>query len=176
MSGPLIHFVVFGDGYELERALGSLYAQRDPNWTATLITTDAMLVTDERINVATHKGTDLKQQIAVGTSAANTRWVAYLRADAWIDPRYVKWLKQWQNDWGVVIFRSLGDDGVKPDRDMPSLDKWGLRLSFAIRTAVLDELGVALDPEDLTGIDLLNKLRERDIRLFIHPETAHFVE
>lgn len=114
-----------------------------------------------------------------GKADIETRWTAFVDAGDTIHPCYVKWLRQYQAEWGCVIFRrrtwspALYKHVTLPDRDLPSLEPGQVGTSFAVRTAVIDEYDLRFPHfgGDFAA-DYLRQLREHDIRLYIHPETA----
>jgi glycosyltransferase involved in cell wall biosynthesis len=171
----------------LTRALGSLFAQTCTDWNA-IVVGDGHLPDgpqDERIQFV--KGPESRSAGLTRNSAlplVDTRWTAFLDDDDYLDPRYVKWLKQYQQEWGCIVFRMKHPTlGVLPDKDLPQIKWGGVGISFAVRTALVAEYGLAFvreqDPDSYENalnedITFLQELQNHQIRLYIHPEVAYF--
>lgn len=202
VADPLTTFVIPtipGRKDVLERALGSLLAQSDPDWYAIVVgdgfqpfVPQAWMADDRLDFIEAPPSGSAGLTRNAGLEKVETRWCSFLDDDDYLDPRYVKWLRNTQaapvtEGFGCVVFRMLHPElGVLPDKEQPEIKWGGVGISFSVRTALISEHNLKfireVDPHNPEpgkakneDIHFLESLKRLNYRLYIHPEVAYFV-
>lgn len=178
-----------------ERAIKSLIAQKDDDWTAVIVGdgVEPPAFADERVHsmrAPEHRSAGLTRNEALDYELAldpnGSRYIAFLDDDDELARNYVQVLRRWANetDADCIVHRMTHPEfGILPSLIAPQLE-WGqVGISFAVkREHFKDGLRFIAeqdpnDPEKARNedIELITQLKSRGATFCITPEVTYVV-
>ena len=186
-----ISFIIPSLGREtLTRALQSLLDQTDPGWTALVV---ADHVKDFRLPLSDPRilSVNLPEKLGLGEHLAGQirnigmqilpgLWHGFLDDDDRLDRKYVQWLKEEADDRDAVIFRMIyasprTEDGALILPNGRGLLDGYVGISFAVRSAFMEEKKVAFESEECEDCHLLQRMTQAGARLRWSPRIAYYI-
>lgn len=169
----------------LARAVDSFIAQNDWNWKA-LIVFDGNYDVNFSANSENIKvlQSDVKGHAGLvrnyGVDRVDTRWIAFVDDDDWVDPNYIDRLKfhiNTQPDLDMVIFsyRDEKTGNIQPNPKVKDFVECGVGISFAIKTQFVNDNNIRFTPYALEDFRFLDDARKAGAKYKITHEVLYRV-
>lgn len=167
----------------LNRAIGSLLNQTDPDWKA-IVVFDGVPITrfeDKRITCISIPKTGTLNHAAnvrnKGIEMAKTDWVGFLDDDDTISPNYVEKFKEELKltpDAKCIIFRMYNHLSIPKILPAPE-DKNFFEARVGISFALKKDLNLFFKPSNIEDFRLLEAIRKGRHKMVISPYVTYFI-
>lgn len=183
-----VTFIIPTVGREtLDLTITSLIEQTNPNWNAIIVFDGIepnIKCVDPRIKIMQC------EKIGEGVNSAGnvrnyavqhveTEWIAFVDDDDTVSNDYVECLfeeaaKNLELD--VIVFRMIYKNNmILPPLDCTTLILCSVGISFSLKTKIMKEDNILFIPSNCEDFNLLDRIRENNYKMIIHPCSKYFV-